>query len=116
MVSCVYRLDTSALFTSGSAIIGSATISKSITTSAKYFALASGVKAGLAPDLISSILLLAIAINPFRTCFSLSIPLSIMIRILPFAISSDLIKVSSSEIQIEAFAFISAVQSVKVKA
>ena len=43
-------------------------------------------------------------------------PLSIMIWILPFAISKDSINVSSSEIQIEAFAFISAVQSVNVKA
>ena len=43
-------------------------------------------------------------------------PLSIMIWILPFAISNDSINVSSSEIQIDAFAFISAVQSVNVNA
>ena len=43
-------------------------------------------------------------------------PLSIMIWMRPFAISNDSINVSGSEMQIDALAFISAVQSVKVKA
>ena len=47
---------------------------------------------------------------------SFSMPLSIIIWMRLFATSSDLIIVSSLEIQIEAFAFISAVQSVKVNA
>ena len=47
---------------------------------------------------------------------ALSMPLLIMIWIRDLANSKDLIKVSSVEIQMEALAFISAVQSVKVKA
>ena len=43
-------------------------------------------------------------------------PLSIMIWMRLLASSSEPISVSSFEIQMEAFAFISAVQSVKVKA
>ena len=111
----MYLFDTSILFTSGSAIIGSSIKSKSITTSAEYLALSSGAKAGFSPDLISAIRLSAILINLWSILSLFSIPLLIITCILSLAISKDLISVSSSETQIEAFAFISAVQSVKVK-
>ena len=76
----------------------------------------SGFIGGFFPDSISLILVFALFIILLRTFLLLSIPLSIMDCILSIAIFKDLINVSSSEIQIEAFAFISAVQSVKVKA
>ena len=91
-------------------------MSKSTSNSAKYFAFSSGVSAGFFPVLISSILLFALSTKPCKTALLLSIPLSIITFIRFFAISRDLINVSSSEIHIEAFAFISAVQSVKVNA
>ena len=58
----------------------------------------------------------AILISLLNIFALFSIPFSIIIFILSRAISKDLISVSSSEIQIDALAFISAVQSVKVKA
>ena len=116
MVSWVYRLETSSLSTSGSAIIGSIIWSKSTTNSAVYLAFTSGASAGFSPERIWAILYSALSINPWRTCFSLSIPRSIMIWMRLLAIFNDSINVSLWEIQIEALAFISAVQSVKVKA
>ena len=106
----------SVLLTSGSAIIGSSIASRSTTTSAKYLAFSSGAKAGFSPERICAMRLSAISISPCSILLRFSIPFSIMILIRLFAISSDSIRVSSCEIQIDALAFISAVQSVKVKA
>ena len=112
----MYRFETSILLTSGSAIIGSLISSRLIITSLEYFALSSGANAGLVPFWISLILLSAILIRFSNILLSLSMPLSIITLILFLAIFNDSIRVLSLEIQIEAFAFISAVQSVKVNA
>ena len=58
----------------------------------------------------------ALAMRPASVPAALSMPLSIITWMRCLASSSEPISVSSLEMQIEALAFISAVQSVKVKA
>ena len=59
--------------------MGSSILSRSTTTSAKYFAFSSGAKAGFSPELICLILLFAMSIKPFKVFSELSIPLSIIV-------------------------------------